>query len=353
MHTTSVNLRSQLKQAIADFLKREDMCCPHTEEGLIELVVALSHYTEEGARLFPQVVLCDDLTTTLGLLQCSDPLTIGIGPRDDSAIKSALKRCAPLAQDGWVIYILRLPEKFEYGVFRSPPSPTALDIQDTVRELGHQTGDMHIIVMSQLAEQVVELVGAASGAVHVYLSAIPDTTESPQHALESLVSACCVDVPPAKREQVHSFLRSSLSVGVRRCHGTLIGVLPENHEPASITTDGIVFKSAILLSVLVQEHELHRTDHTLAALTAYSSLLTGMLCSDGVVLLGSSATLIGYNLFVKPLEKYDNGTARVVGGARRRAFRKLCSCVDEGQLRGCFFRSSDGALEYYDGKGKQ
>lgn len=108
MNTKTVSFRTQLKGTLSDFLKKEDMCCPQTEDGLLELVVALSHYTEEGHPLFPQVVLCDNLDTTLSLLQGSDALTIGLGPRDQSTISFALKRCAPLARGGWVIYIQRL-----------------------------------------------------------------------------------------------------------------------------------------------------------------------------------------------------------------------------------------------------
>lgn len=173
-HTKIVSFRSQLKGTLSDFLKKEDMCCPKTEEGLLDLVVALSHYTEEGHSLFPQVVLCDDLDTTLGLLQCSDPLRIGFGPRGSSTIALALKQCAPLARGGWVIYVQRLHRKMDYGVFRSPSSPTALDIRDTVQALTQETEHVHIIVANQLAERAVELVGASSGVLHVYLSATPD-----------------------------------------------------------------------------------------------------------------------------------------------------------------------------------
>lgn len=101
------------------------MQCPQTEEGLLELVVALSHYTEEGYALFPQVILCDDLSATLRLLQCSDPLHIDTGPREPQTMTQALKRCAPLARGGWVVYMQRFEDYIEYGVFRAPSLPTA------------------------------------------------------------------------------------------------------------------------------------------------------------------------------------------------------------------------------------
>ncbi|MGH9830451.1 MAG: hypothetical protein ACREDR_45170, partial [Blastocatellia bacterium] len=163
MKTKAISFRAQLKENLSEFLTEEDMSCPDTEEALLELVVSLSHYTEEGLLLFPQVVLCDDIGITLSLLQCSDRLRIGSGPRHHSTVAQGLKRCAPLARAGWVVYILRLEETFEYGVFRSPFSPTAPGIRDTVHALTEEAENVHIIIASHLEEKAVELVGARSG----------------------------------------------------------------------------------------------------------------------------------------------------------------------------------------------
>ncbi len=77
VRTTS--FRAQLKGTISDFLHREKMQCIETETALLELVVALSHYTEEGSVLFPQVIICDDLDITLNVIQGFEPIQIGIG----------------------------------------------------------------------------------------------------------------------------------------------------------------------------------------------------------------------------------------------------------------------------------
>jgi hypothetical protein len=352
MNTKTVSFRTQLKGTLSDFLKKEDMCCPQTEEGLLELVVALSHYTEEGHSLFPQVVLCDDIETTLGLLQCSDSLKIGFGTRDQSTILLSLKRCAPLARGGWVIYIQRLPGKIEYGVFRSPSSPTALDIRDTVLALTQEAEHVHIIVVSQMAEKAVELVGASSGVLHVYLSATPDDAPSPQDALTFLINACCEDIPEAEKEQVESFLRTSLLEAVRQCHGTLIGVLAAAHEPSSETGTGVIFERRISVRELVKKHKIQRSDQTLASLTAHANLLAGMLASDGITLLDSTAALIGYNLLLEQPSAEKSNAIKVPGFARRRAYSALCGLVDDGKLRGCFIRTSEGGSEYYAGRGK-
>lgn len=347
MNAKAVSFRSQLKGTLSDFLNQEEMQCPQTEEGLLELVVALSHYTEEGYTLFPQVILCDDLSATLRLLQCSDPLHIGAGPREPQTMTQALKRCAPLARGGWVVYLHRFEDRLEYGVFRGPASPTALDIRDTVQALTEETESLHIILASQLADKAVELVGARSGVLHLYLSATPDDAPSPRDALDHLVTACCDGLSPDEMEQVQSFLRTTLSDALRHCHGTLVGVLAAGQDAAEVSPDGVILRKPIVLATLVKQHEIQRSDQSLAALTSYGNLLAGMLASDGIVLLDSECKLVGYNLFVRDDEQNTSPPSQVVGGARRRAYMKLRQLIDRGILQACFIRSSDGGTEFY------
>jgi hypothetical protein len=343
----AVSFRSQLKGTLSDFLTKEEMQCPQTEEGLLELVVALSHYTEEGYALFPQVILCDDLSATLRLLQCSDPLHIDTGPREPQTMTQALKRCAPLARGGWVVYMQRFEDHIEYGVFHAPSSPTALDIRDTVQALTEEAANLHIILASQLTDKAVELVGARSGVLHLYLSATPDNAPSPRDALDHLITACCDDVAIDAREQVQSFLRTTLSDAFRHCHGTLVGVLTVGQNPAEVSSDGVILREPISFTTLVKQHEIQRSDQSLAALTAYGHLLAGMLSSDGIVLLDSECKLLGYNLFVRDDEQNTSPPSHVVGGARRRAYMKLRQLIDRGTLQACFICSSDGGTEFY------
>lgn len=344
MATKTISFRAQLKGTISDFLKKERMTCPHTEEGLLELVVSLSNYTEEGHALFPEVVICDDLPTTISLLQCSDALLVGTGTRTLSTFSHALKKCAPLARAGWVVYVLRQEKDIEYGVFRAPPSPTALDIRDTVLSLSKEKRGPQLIYASQLAEKVVELVGAKSGVMHIHLSATPDDSPPPRDAIDGMVRTACADIDVSEKEQVESYMRTTLSNALRQGHGALIGVLKSGSDPKGVSTDGVHFPQPISLTDLVKAHEKNGSGQTLGSLTAYAGLLTGMLGSDGIVLIDSQARLVGYNLFVKSSTE-DKAPGELLGGARRRAFKALQELVTAGKLEACFIRSSDGATE--------
>ena len=342
-----ISFRSQLKGTLSDFLAKEGMQCPQTEDGLLELVVALSNYTEEGHSLFPQVILCEDLETTLRILQCSDPLPIGNGPKNKATMIEALKRCAPLARDVWIVYLQRFEDSIAYGVLRRPYSPIALDIRDTVQALNGEKNSPHLILATQLADKAVELVGTYSGVLNIYLSATPDDAPSPHNSLDSLVDKCCHDITPGNREQVQSFLKSTLSTAMRHSHGTLIVILSLGGDPKDVSTDGVIFSSPIPLANIIEQHETERNDQSHAALMAYGNLLAGMLSSDGIVLIDSACRVIGYNLFVQETESSDSALRRSEGGARHRAFRKLCRLVDNGVISACFIRSSDGTTKFH------
>ncbi len=347
----TVSFRALLKGTVSDFLIKEEMHCPNTEEGLLELIVALSSYTEEGQPLFPQVVLCNDLEITLRLLQCSDPLNIGSGPRDEATMIEALKRCAPLAHDDWAVFLLRLEDRIEYGVFRIPYSPTALDIRDTIKELIGESESPNIILATQLADKAVELMGTRSGILNVYLSAKPEDSPSPRNAIDDLVVSCCADVSPGIRDQLQSFLRTTLSVAIHHSHGALLVVLPQGQNPKDITSDGVLFESPISLSQIVDSYESQPNDLNLATLVAYRNLLIGMLNCDGIVMIDSQCQLIGYNLFVK-IEDHAEAQSRgnrPEGGARHRAYGSLKVLQSKKVIKACFIHSSDGSSEFYKG----
>jgi hypothetical protein len=195
----------------------------------------------------------------------------------------------------------------------------------------------------------VELVGTCSGVLSIYLSATPDDATSPLSAIDDLVTSCCADAPSSRRDQLQSFIRTTLSVALHYSHGALVAVLPQGGNPRDVTSDGVILKLPISLCEKVEEYEAKRSDLSLAALTAYRNLFIGMLSSDGIVIIDSQCRLIGYNLFIKaedPEESASPGNGPE-GGARHRAYRRLKQLVDKAVIKSCFIQSSDGSSEFY------
>jgi hypothetical protein len=338
----STSFRAILKGTISDFLDAEGMRCPATEDGLLEIVVSLSHYTEEGRRLHPKLIVCDDLDTLLPIIQCTDHIEMGIGPRAADTMLQALKRCAPLSDRYWVVYVLREQNNFRYGIFRAPTNPTALDVRDTLDTLSQEQNDTKAFLIYQLADKAVEMIGIKSGCQRIYLSATKDDQPAPRDEIGELIKTVSLNAPEKFKEPMDSFLRTTLVDALKRSHGTLIVVVPENKVPDELLQDGVFLPTSIQISIIVENHQTKPTDGTLSTLLSYKNLIEGMIGSDGILVFNDKAEIMGYNCFVKSGEKPDAKPRELIGGARRRAFEQLCQMVNNKVLSACYMQSSDG-----------
>ena len=82
---------------------------------------------------------------------------------------------------------------------------------------------------------------------------------------------------------------------------------------------------------------------SLADLQASEALLGGMISSDGVVVFGTNGTILGYRIFLKPLDEEKKDLPEK-GGGRRRTYALMQRRLGN-ELKATFFRSQDGETE--------
>lgn len=346
----TISFRSQLSGDLGDFLADEGMPCVQTGAALVELVVALSTYQEEGVPLFPRVLVCDDLESLCSLLQAGEHLEVGTGPRGAATIKQALKRCAPLARHGWSLYVHRVDTAFRFGVLREPSSPVALDLRDSISDLG---GKLPVLCVSQVGDKAVEVVGGRGLKLVIYVSAARTDQRPPREAVEALARTASVSSNESVRESLESYLRTTLSTSLQRGHGALIAVLnadnklPEDWVDDRNKVDGVILSTPIDLADAIADYQRTSAAESLARLLSYSNLLDGMLSADGITILGPDGKVRGYNLFVRTSAQENAAPSTMIGGARRRAFGVLQSLVDQHHLSAALFRSADGGAQFH------
>lgn len=231
MPPVRVTLRDPLKGKVSDLLEDARMTCHETEESLIALAVDLADYREEGTQLYPRVVVCDDLSNTLKLLQGSTPIEIGWGPRGAITARECLKKCAPLASTGWLVWIERHHDQFRFGVFRAPASPTAVDLRSTLADT--DAADVRALLLSQLAPGTVEIVGPGRlDGVLVHLSG-ERTEVLPSAAQQDRLSEWFMK--DAGTGHMHdpcvSFARNLFENLLRESHGALIAFVRFDKKP--------------------------------------------------------------------------------------------------------------------------
>lgn len=337
-----LSFRSQLVGSVLDFLQQEGISCADTASAAVELIASLASYREEGVSLFPQVFICENVDRMVAKLGPQRALRLlGQGDRRTATVRDALKKCASLARGGWAIFIERTESGFRYGVFSASSEPLALSVSDLV--LSIQESGFPIVLLAQLADNIVEVRGASGSSIVCHLSASEDAQRSPGDSLDALVASATGGVGREHREQVARRLQTVLTHTLQNCHGAIIAVTKTSKAgvPRSLR-DGVPLLPPVSLLEHIKEYKLRKDAAAVAQLQAAEILISGMISSDGITLLRPDASVIAYRSFVK---SNDGARAtRVVGGARRRAFETLCTMVGKS-LTAAFCRSQDGNSE--------
>ncbi|WP_157644117.1 hypothetical protein [Burkholderia ubonensis] len=331
---TNITFRTQLLGGVSDFCADCGLQLFTNPLHLVELIVALARYKEEGVRLNPQVYVASDIAALAAMLPDGERLKIGTTTADVKGIKEALKKTAPLATDGWSMYV-QILNGLEYGVFRGSGNPLSVAVDDVLLE---SVAPLKVVKIFCVADECVEIRASTGHYHHIFLDHRKEDTPPPLQYLDRLVSAITNESNPEHRDPLRSFLKKLLFTAMRESHGCLIAVTNMTRAPAFISGDGIFLETPIDFVDLVAELKRGKIDTTV--LTNKGSLLKGMLNSDGIILFDERGRLLGYNCFVKV--KHEAG---VVGGARRRAFAALQSKVGNG-LAAAFMQSQDGWTDF-------
>ena len=153
-NTKPISLRQLLVSASVDLLNQEAMECLVTQDGLPELISQLLYYKEEGKALYPEIYIFDDIEIVDKILPNSQFCFIGKGEKSKATMLKALKKCAPLTENGWVIYILRKADEFEFGVFRAGTSILSMSISEALIDDG--SDELKAILIHQVAEKLID-----------------------------------------------------------------------------------------------------------------------------------------------------------------------------------------------------
>jgi len=149
------SMRGFLLGSLHDFARTTNLHTLATTENLTSLVVSLAHYQEEGAKLVPEIYLCAGIEKLVRLIPNHEFISLGRTNDAASAIALALKKGAPLAVDGWCIFVDICAPNFRYGVFRGSINPLALNIEKSV--MSAPIEDCPVVRIIQVAAGSIEV----------------------------------------------------------------------------------------------------------------------------------------------------------------------------------------------------
>ncbi|MAD76742.1 MAG: hypothetical protein CML20_18470 [Rheinheimera sp.] len=331
----NITFRTQLIGGVTEFCQDSQIPFLSNALHLVELIVMLAHYREEGVSLFPKVYLTNDKYTLTAMLPDGEVLKIGTSNPNVAGIKNAVKKCAPLATNGWLIYIEPSGESLEYGVFKGSGNPISVLVDDVLMT---ESENILVVKASQIANDCVEIRSKRGGQHFIFLNHRKDDSPPPLQYLGQLIASITEKTPEENKEPTISFLNRLFISALRESHGCIIAVTNMAKPPKFLSDDGVILEDPIDFSNLVLDLKKERIDPN--HLESKGHLLTGMLNSDGIVLFDNKGRLLGYNCFVKVSNKTN-----LIGGARKRAFASMKSKIGRGLLA-TFIQSQDGWTDF-------
>lgn len=344
--TKPISLRPLLVSASVDFLSQEGMRCLVTQEGLPELISQLLYYKEEGKALYPEIYIFDDLEFVKKVLPNFQFCFIGTGDKSKDTMLKALKKCAPLAENDWAIYILRKESSFDYGVFRAGTSILSVSISESL--IDEKMDGFKAILVHQVAEKLIEVKGIKAESLLISYGSQEQIKNSPTDHQLRFIETIVLQVKQELRDQTINFFKKVFLEVLQRGHGTLACVI--NHKKKELPkklNDGIALEQRIdipkIINELLDKNDLQAN----SKLEGQFSLIMGMLQSDGITVFTDKGEVASYNVFVKHPESLLK--SKTSGGARSRTYLTLCEMIGNG-IESAYIQSQDGKIEVNDGK---
>ena len=279
----SISFRDSLHTSVTDTLKHAGLKCALTYEMTVELVSQLANYQEEGRQITPKVFICNSAEQLVKRLGGGELVRIGSGEIDETTAKMVLKECAPLSDDGWYIFVERSGGKAMYGVLSAGVDLTNVDPADMALS---DDPKFPVVLLQQIAKRCVEIRDNCGRSRRAYFTGqeqLPDQSEDHVSALAGVISSTC---DAEFRDSLKTLMRRGLRHIIGRAHGALIAVTSADSPFPDILKDAVILDPPLDIGERLKRHIIGRqTAETLSSLQAAINLLTGMVSSDGIVVI--------------------------------------------------------------------
>lgn len=336
-----ISLRPVILGEAVSFLESEGMECLITQNGIVSLVNQLVNYREEGKDLFPNIYIVDNIELILQSLPLSQHCYIGQGEKTKETMLRALKKCAPLTEADWSIYIQRNPDNFSYGVFRAGTSLLSVSIEDFL--ISNGTEEIKVILLHQISDKLIEIKSVQNKPLLISFGGREETNKSPIENQSEFIKTIVKNVDQNIKEQTSNFYKKVFNEILKVGHGTLACAISGNKKtiPKKLE-DGIVLKERINIPKIIKEL-LDKDDlQANSKLNGFYTIIIGMMESDGITVFSDMGEVVAYNVFIKHPESIAK--TNTSGGARSRTFLTLCKLIGNG-IESAYIQSQDGKIE--------
>ncbi len=334
------SLRDHVLDSIGNFLYKENFPkCDITPMGIMNLVDLISNYHEEGKELFPEIIVTSNINKILEALPFARKINISSSQLSIDQFSRSLKLCAPLAKDGWILFLELKGDQIEFGLISAEISEISPSFySQIIGDLSMFDEKATIAYIKNIGTKTVLVEGKSSKLI-INLS-LKDHSLIGESKIAELCKMIVKDLSEEIREMCFVFFEKLLPDSIKESHGTLIAIVEDNIDRiASLKSrieDGVYLHEPIDLVSHIEVSESEKTRESSTSVKVFATLIKSMICHDGITIFTSKGKLVGYHCFVKPEDKSE---CFVVGGARTRAFEAM---KNSGLFCCCFYKSQDG-----------
>jgi len=343
------SLRDSLLNSIGRFLFEEGF----TNDGIIhygilEAINLISDYHEEGNALFPEILVTNNLETVKTSI-LHNAIVIHEAVLSAAEFKNAIKLCAPLAKNSWIIFIEIKDNKIKYGLISAEITETSPSMySQTVGELKVDLAPTTIAYIRNIGQKTVELAGLKKKLI-VSLN-LDITQESALDAIKKLCGNIIQDCDEKYKGPAKTFFEKTIDKALKTGHGNLIAIVKEDEAAIAELKSkisgvgGIYLSEPIDFQELIIEAEESKSNEDSVSLKSHASIFKSMLNHDGITIISTSGRILGYHIII---DSKLNGVQNELGGTRSKAFQAMQDC---NLFQFCFFKSQDGQVKTWEKK---
>ncbi len=341
-----VSLYERVRSEIGSFLQELGLGCDTVElnrelcEGLVDVVDLLSDYYEEGSHLYPSIVLFDD-PQFLKMIPNKN-YTFYEGDIKSKQIKLCLKMCAPLAVNGWNIFLQVRGASMSWGMITGELRETSLTLPYQI--LKDKEPICKVAIISNIGMKSVAMVSSGGECNCIIHLSLTNSEKSSSSDISNFFK-CALEKCKIESEEFRGYFRKVVNKALHTGHGNLFGVIEDGESIPELLKEGVDLTSIPIdfpftYNSIISETDPNSKVELNTELKMMSSLAVSMMNHDGITIFTNTGKIVGYHYIVDNKVIADDV---IVGGARTKAFYAM---VQSNQFKGVFMRKQEGDTKF-------
>lgn len=339
---TEIKFFGEGRQSIESFLEKQyPSLMGEMRTQLMDFIPNLNRYQEEGAKLRPTLLFCQDINKCVRAVKDAYSLQV-FEEKDESTFRLRMKALASFSRHGWNIYIETKPDGVRYGIVKALNSIKDMTYEQLLFEESNLVNtENEIVFVKGLGGSAVSL-RSIKGDDLVIDFALSKTAEAGnrEESLDNFVTDTFSKLRTTKKKlnSVQTLFKNTFQKAYRSIDGAICVVVDKDYNDSGCFADGIWLEKPIEFSKLF----LKSGSFSEAKLMDMSNLFIDMLNYDGITIIDNIGRVRAYNVFV---ESSNSRMSNILGGARKRAAYTILN-TKRKKIIGVYFQSHDGELFY-------